>query len=290
MKKDLVIITGISGAGKNSALSVFEDFGYFCVDNMPSPLVDSFLKLLVDKNIQRAAISIDIRSKSFSLEINSLINNLRKDSNFNVKVIYIDCNDEVLVNRYKESRKNHPLSKEKSLLEGISIERELIENIKFISNYIYDTSYLRVKDLVQKISEDFDIMKKDKYHVMISSFGYKYGIPIDADNVIDVRFLTNPFYIDALREKTGLDDDVFNYVFDDNTTQEFYSKLKNLMLYMIEKYQYEGRDKVAIAIGCTGGKHRSVSIARQLFDDVKKEGYKTYISHRDINTGRRNND
>lgn len=286
MKKDLVIITGISGAGKNSSLNVFEDFGYFCVDNMPSLLVDSFLKLLIDKDIQRSAISIDIRSKSFSLELNSLINNLRKDDNFNVKVIYIECNDEVLVNRYKESRKNHPLSNEKSLLEGIRAERELIENIKFTANYIYDTSYLTVKDLVEKISKDFSIMKKDKYHVTISSFGYKYGVPIDADNIIDVRFLTNPFYVESLREKTGLDDDVFNYVFDDDNTKDFYEKLKNLLLYMIEKYQYEGRDKVAIAIGCTGGKHRSVSIARKLFDDVQQSGYKTYISHRDINIGR----
>lgn len=286
MKRDLIIITGISGAGKNSALNVFEDFGYFCVDNMPSLLVDAFLKLLVEKDITKSAISIDIRSKSFSLELNSLINELLQDDKFNVKVIYIDCSDEVLVNRYKETRKNHPLSSEKSLLDGIADERKIMENIKATANYIYDTSNLKVKELVEKISADFSIEKLDKYHVSISSFGYKYGVPIDADNIIDVRFLTNPFYIDELRQKTGLDDEVFNYVFSDEVTTEFYEKLRDLMLYMIEKYQYEGRDKVAIAIGCTGGKHRSVSVARKLFADVQNAGYTTYISHRDINRGK----
>lgn len=286
MKRDLVIITGISGAGKNSALNVFEDFGYFCVDNMPSLLVDSFLKLLIEKDIKKSAISIDVRSKSFSLELNSVISNLYRDDNFNVKVIYIDCSDEVLVNRYKETRKNHPLSAESSLLEGINEERRLMSNIKANANYIYDTTNLTVKQLIEKISNDFSINKSSKYHVNISSFGYKYGVPIDADNIIDVRFLTNPFYIDDLRNKTGLEDEVFNYVFADDTTKEFYDKLKDLMIFMIDKYQYEGRDKVSIAIGCTGGKHRSVSIARKLYEDISEEGYITYITHRDITMGR----
>lgn len=286
MKKDLVIITGISGAGKNSALNVFEDFGYFCVDNMPSLLVDAFLKLLIEKDITKAAISIDIRSKSFSLELSSLINDLLKDDNFNVKVIFIDCDDKVLVNRYKETRKNHPLSSEKSLLDGINDERIFMENIKANANYIYDTTNLKVKELVEKISNDFSIKKQDKYHVTISSFGYKYGVPIDADNIIDVRFLRNPFYLDELREKTGLDEEVFDYVFGDEVTEQFYEKLKELLLFMIDKYQYEGRDKVAIAIGCTGGKHRSVSIARKLFADVENAGYTSYISHRDITRGK----
>lgn len=286
MKKELIIITGLSGAGKNSALNVFEDFGYYCVDNMPSLLVDAFLNLIIEKDIKKSAVIIDVRSKSFSFELNTVINNLLKDDKINVKIIYIDCNDEVLVNRYKETRKNHPLSAEKSLLDGIAKERKLIESIKSSANYIYDTSNLKVKELVEKISKDFSINKATKYHVNISSFGYKYGIPIDADNIIDVRFLKNPFYIDNLREKTGLEEDVFNYVFNDEMTVDFYEKLKNLILFMVNKYQYEGRDKVAIAIGCTGGKHRSVSIARKLYEDIQKEGYTTYISHRDINMGR----
>ena len=286
MKRDLIIITGLSGAGKNTALDVFEDYGYFCVDNMPSLLVNSFLKLLIEKDIKKSAISIDIRSKSFSLELSTLINELLRDDNFNVKVIYIDCEDKVLVNRYKETRKNHPLSYEKSLLDGINTERELMGNIKANANYIYDTSNLKPKDLAEKISNDFMIKKADKYHITISSFGYKYGVPIDADNIIDVRFLTNPFYIEELREKTGLDDEVFNYVFSDEVTKTFYEKLKVLLIYMIEKYKYEGRDKVSIAIGCTGGKHRSVSIARKLYNDIINENYSVYISHRDINKGR----
>lgn len=286
MKRELVIITGISGAGKNTALDVFEEFGYFCVDNMPSLLVDSFLKLLIEKEIEKAAISIDIRSKSFSLELSTLIENLRSDDNFNVKVIFIDCKNEVLVNRYKESRKNHPLSREKSLLDGIDTERELMKNILASANYIYDTSNLKVKDLTEKIYNDFSIRKLDKYHVSISSFGYKYGLPIDADNIIDVRFLKNPFYVDKLREKTGLEDEVYEYVMKEEMTRDFYEKLRDLMLFMVEKYQYEGREKVAIAIGCTGGKHRSVSIARRLYQDIEKAGYKSFISHRDINRGK----
>lgn len=286
MKRELVIITGISGAGKNTALDVFEEFGYFCVDNMPSLLVNSFLKLLIEKEIEKAAISIDIRSKSFSLELSTLIENLRSDDNFNVKVIFIDCKNEVLVNRYKESRKNHPLSREKSLLDGIDTERELMKNILASANYIYDTSNLKVKDLTEKIYNDFSIRKLDKYHVSISSFGYKYGLPIDADNIIDVRFLKNPFYVDKLREKTGLEDEVYEYVMKEEMTRDFYEKLRDLMLFMVEKYQYEGREKVAIAIGCTGGKHRSVSIARRLYKDIEKAGYKSFISHRDINRGK----
>lgn len=286
MKRELVIITGISGAGKNTALDVFEEFGYFCVDNMPSLLVNSFLKLLIEKEIEKAAISIDIRSKSFSLELSTLIENLRSDDNFNVKVIFIDCKNEVLVNRYKESRKNHPLSREKSLLDGIDTERELMKNILASANYIYDTSNLKVKDLTEKIYNDFSIRKLDKYHVSISSFGYKYGLPIDADNIIDVRFLKNPFYVDKLREKTGLEDEVYEYVMKEEMTRDFYEKLRDLMLFMVEKYQYEGREKVAIAIGCTGGKHRSVSIARRLYQDIEKAGYKSFISHRDINRGK----
>ena len=143
-----------------------------------------------------------------------------------------------------------------------------------------------MKDLQSKILGDFGIEKKDSYHITVSSFGYKYGVPIDADNIVDVRFLKNPFYINELREKTGQDEDVFNYVFDDEVTKEFYEKYKNLIFFMIDKYQYEGRDKVAIAVGCTGGKHRSVSVARKLHEDIEKFGYRVYLEHRDIDKGR----
>lgn len=161
-----------------------------------------------------------------------------------------------------------------------------MDGVKGIANYIYDTTNLKVKDLQQKILADFGIEKKDSYHITVSSFGYKYGLPIDADNIVDVRFLKNPFYINELREKTGQDAEVFDYVFSDSMTQEFYEKYKDLIVYMIDKYQYEGRDKVAIAIGCTGGKHRSVSIARKIHEDISKLGYKVYLEHRDIDKGR----
>lgn len=286
MKKDLVIVTGISGAGKNTVLEIFESQGYFCTDNLPALLLDNFLQIIEEKDINKVALSIDIRSKHLFVDLKDVIKNTQKNDYFNVKIIFLDCSDQVLVNRYKETRKNHPLSVEHSLLEGIKEERQIMNDVKGVANYIYDTTNTTVKDLQQKILSDFNIAKKDSYHVTISSFGYKYGVPIDADNVIDVRFLVNPFYINELREKTGQNDDVFNYVFNDEVTREFYDKLKQLLVFMIDKYQYEGRDKVALAIGCTGGKHRSVSIARKLYEDISKLGYKTYLEHRDIEKGR----
>jgi len=215
-----------------------------------------------------------------------MLRKIQQNEYFDVRIIFLDSEDQVLVNRYKETRKNHPLSSEFSLLEGITQERRDMDAVKGIANYIYDTTNTTVKDLKKKILEDFGIEKKDSYHITISSFGYKYGIPIDADNIVDVRFLRNPFYINELREKTGQDSEVFDYVFDDEVTKEFYDKYLELMTYMVDKYQYEGRDKVAIAVGCTGGKHRSVSIARKLHEDISKLGYRVYLEHRDINKGR----
>ena len=279
MKKKLVIITGISGAGKNTALEVFENQGYFCTDNLPGLVVEDFLRIIEEKEIDKTAISIFVNLKE-------LLKKIQHSKYFDVRIIFLDSDDQVLVNRYKETRKNHPLSTEFSLLEGISQERKDMDEVKGIANYIYDTTNTTVKDLKKRILEDFGIEKKDSYHITISSFGYKYGVPIDADNIVDVRFLKNPFYINELREKTGQDSEVYNFVFDDEVTQEFYDKYLDLMTYMIDKYQYEGRDKVAIAVGCTGGKHRSVSVARRLHEDISKLGYRVYLEHRDINKGR----
>lgn len=286
MKKDLVVITGLSGAGKKNALNFFEDYGYFCTDNLPALLLNNFLEIIEEKNISKTAVSVDIRSQNLFADLKGILSNLLSNDNFNVKIIYLECNEQVLVNRYKETRKNHPLSNENNLLDGIREERNIMNDIKGIVNYIYDTSDLTVKQLIEKLSEDFDKEKKEKYHIVISSFGYKYGIPIDADDIIDVRFLTNPFYIHNLREKTGLDDEVYNYIFSDEITKNFYKLLKQLLFFMVDKYQYEGRDKVSIAIGCTGGKHRSVSIARKLYKDISELGYRTYIDHRDIDKGK----
>ena len=286
MKKKLVIITGISGAGKNTALEIFENQGYFCTDNLPGLVVEDFLRIIEEKEIDKTAISIDIRSKHIFVDLKELLKKLQQNEYFDVKILFLDSDDQILVNRYKETRKNHPLSSEFSLLEGISQERKDMNDIKGIANYIYDTTNTTVKDLKQKILEDFGIEKKESYHITISSFGYKYGVPIDADNIVDVRFLKNPFYVKELREKTGQDSEVYDFVFEDEVTKEFYDRYLELMTYMIDKYQYEGRDKVAIAVGCTGGKHRSVSVARRLHEDISKLGYRVHLEHRDINKGR----
>ena len=286
MKKKLVIITGISGAGKNTALEIFENQGYFCTDNLPGLVVEDFLRIIEEKDIDKTAISIDIRSKVLFVDLKEVLKKIQQNEYFDVRIIFLDSEDQVLVNRYKETRKNHPLSSEFSLLEGIAQERKDMDAIKGIANYIYDTKNTTIKDLKKKILEDFGIEKKDSYHITISSFGYKYGVPIDADNIVDVRFLRNPFYTNELREKTGQDKEVYDYVFEDEVTKEFYDRYLELMTYMIDKYQYEGRDKVAIAVGCTGGKHRSVSVARRLHEDISKLGYRVHLEHRDINKGR----
>ena len=248
--------------------------------------MEDFLRIIEEKEIDKTAISIDIRSKHLFVDLKELLKKIQHSEYFDVKIIFLDSDDQVLVNRYKETRKNHPLSTEFSLLEGISQERKDMDEVKGIANYIYDTTNTTVKDLKKRILEDFGIEKKDSYHITISSFGYKYGVPIDADNIVDVRFLKNPFYINELREKTGQDSEVYNFVFDDEVTQEFYDKYLDLMTYMVDKYQYEGRDKVAIAVGCTGGKHRSVSVARRLYEDISKLGYRVHLEHRDISKGR----
>ena len=199
MKKKLVIITGISGAGKNTALEVFENQGYFCTDNLPGLVVEDFLRIIEEKDIDKTAISIDIRSKVLFVDLKEVLKKIQQNKYFDVRIIFLDSEDQVLVNRYKETRKNHPLSNEFSLLEGITQERKDMDAIKGIANYIYDTTNTTIKDLKKKILEDFGIEKKDSYHITISSFGYKYGVPIDADNIVDVRFLRNPFYINELR-------------------------------------------------------------------------------------------
>lgn len=279
-----VIVTGMSGAGKSTVLNFFEDFGYFCVDNLPPSLIPKFVEIFSKPNmeIDKVAIGIDTRvGKLFDYFFTYLGELKSKTSDF--EILFLDCSDQVLLKRYKETRRVHPLAKEERVISGILKERELLKDIRKKSNYIIDTSNILTRDLKQKINEIFIDNKEFKSLIItILSFGFKYGVPIDADLIFDVRFLPNPFYIEELRNLTGNDKPVFEYVMKFEESQVFLNKLNDMINFLIPNYIKEGKSRLVIGIGCTGGKHRSVTLANKLFSDLNNFGNSSVISHRDI--------
>ena len=263
-----VIVTGVSGAGKTAALKMLEDMGYFCVDNLPIQLLEKFASLLPEmqsENVRNVALGIDARSGSALDEL-----------------------EVVLVKRYKESRRSHPLARAGRVDEGIRLEREKTKFLRKRADYIIDTSHLLTRELRQEIEKIF-VDDREFSNIMISvlSFGFKYGIPADADLVFDVRFLPNPYYVDELRPLTGLDDEVFNYVMASDTAKAFADKLEDMIRFLIPNYIKEGKTSLVIGIGCTGGKHRSVTIARELFSRLSKsDEYGIRLEHRDAEKDR----
>lgn len=280
------IVTGMSGSGKSSALKILEDLGFYCIDNLPIDLVPKVLDLLknLDETPSHIALGLDARSYGDFSKTNRVLTNL-KDLGYELRIIFLDAGDEMLICRYKETRRQHPLFlKTKSIEESIQDERELLLKLKSMSNYIIDTSYMQLKGLKQSISaalKDDDI--QTNFFITVLSFGYKYGIPKDADIIFDVRFLPNPYYVEELRPKTGLDQDVQDYVLNNETTSIFMEKLKDMMFFLIPNYIKEGKSQLVIGIGCTGGKHRSVTLATKLYDSLDNSGqYSKYLNHRDI--------
>ncbi|MDO4912054.1 MAG: RNase adapter RapZ [Lactobacillus sp.] len=281
-KKQLLIITGMSGAGKTVASHVLEDIGYFVVDNLPPKLLTSFWDLMITSDeFDRVAIVIDLRVKDFYKDLLDEVNSLEDNSHIYANLLFLDCNNETLVARYKESRRLPPLATNGRLLDGIEEERAIVSPLKNRANYLVDTSDLSTKELKAKLIKLFSDHEKKPFTIEVMSFGFKYGIPIDADIVMDVRFLPNPFYLPELRPFTGLDRRVFDYVMEKPETEEFYQKLLALMKTAIPGYVKEGKEKLTIAIGCTGGQHRSVSIAQQLARDLSKD-YSVGVTHREI--------
>ena len=279
---ELVIITGMSGAGKTIAMQCFEDLGYFCIDNMPPRLFPKFWELMKEAGISnKVALVVDLRSRTFFQDTQKMITDM-KDHHVNVNVLFLDASDEELVSRYKETRRAHPMSQDGRTLEGIHKERELLSDLRSSATVI-DTTALSPKQLQQKILTTFTERKEQPFHIEVMSFGFKNNIPIDADIVMDVRFLPNPYYIDELRPKTGQDKEVYDYVMSFNETEEFYQAFKNLLHIVIPGYQKEGKTNVTIAIGCTGGKHRSVALTERIGHSLRNEGYMVNISHRDKN-------
>ncbi|BDR57964.1 RNase adapter RapZ [Xylocopilactobacillus apicola] len=278
---EVVIITGMSGAGKTVAAQCFEDMGYFCVDNMPPALFSKFWELIIkNSSIKKIALVIDLRSNVFFEQVTSFLNFLATKTH-QVKIMFLDATDDILVARYKETRRNHPLAPEGRLMDGIARERELLREVRKRSQLVIDTTNLKPNDLRQQIFHNFKEGHEQPFFIEIISFGFKYGIPIDADYVIDLRFIKNPFYVEKLKPLTGLDEPVREYVMEQPETESFYEGFYNLMKQIIPGFKKQGKQNLTIAVGCTGGQHRSVAIAQRLHDDFAKD-YSVDITHRDI--------
>ncbi|MEF3255372.1 MAG: RNase adapter RapZ [Deferribacterales bacterium] len=282
-KAELVILTGYSGAGKSTASKALEDLGYYTVDNMPLQLVEKFIQVAFDFNseVQKIALVIDSRSKDIARVIDTI--KLLK-SKYCADVIFLDASEETLIKRYKETRRKHPLGDD--IVESINKEKKQLAEIKDFADLIIDTSNLNVHELRKLIEDRFKERGEEEMVITIQSFGFKYGIPQDSDMVLDVRFLKNPFFVDKLRNLTGMDDEVYNYVFSDERSIIFLKKLKSMLTFLIPNYVKEGKKFFTISIGCTGGKHRSVAIAKFIADYlIKKHENRVFVKHRDIERG-----
>lgn len=279
----MVIITGMSGAGKTVAIQSFEDLGYFCVDNLPPTLLPKFLELMKESGskMNKVALVMDLRGREFFDSLFEALDDLAENAWLTPHILFLDAKDSTLVTRYKETRRSHPLASKGLPLEGIGLERELLEELKGRAQLIYDTSELKPRELREKILKQFSTSVEQTFTVNVTSFGFKYGIPIDADLVFDVRFLPNPHYIDHMRPKTGLQEEVSSYVLKWNETQKFLEKLQDLLTFMLPYYKREGKSQLVVAIGCTGGQHRSVTLAEYIANYYKND-YHTQVSHRDI--------
>lgn len=281
-KKQLLILTGMSGAGKTVAAHALEDMDYFVVDNLPPTLLPSFWQLIVDSDtFNKVAVVVDLRIKNFYKDLISEIDSLEDNGQAQTTIVFLEASNDELVARYKETRRLPPLARNGRLLDSIVEERIILNEIKNQANYIIDTTNLASKDLKQKLIAKFGKNQQQSFSIEIISFGFKYTIPVDADIVMDVRFLPNPYYISELRPFTGLDKRVFDYVMSKSETQNFYHKFLNLIQSTLPGYQKEGKSRLTIAIGCTGGQHRSVAIAQQLAHDLAKN-YTVDITHREI--------
>lgn len=282
--KELLIITGISGAGKSTALNAVEDMGYYCMDNIPPQLLSTFVELYFEtgKRASKIAVVLDIRTRAFLEGIFVELKRLEK-LGINLRIIFLDADDQTVIKRYKELRRPHPLAPDGNLLEGLNIEREQLLHLKNSSDYIIDTTRLNTHKLRREIIGILEQESTSKMQISIVSFGFKNGILLDGDFIFDARFLQNPYYVEQLRPKTGQDKEVFDYVFDQENTKEYVSQIENLIKFVVPKYIEEGKLQITVGIGCTGGKHRSVAIAEELERRLESENLRIVVDHRDIN-------
>lgn len=280
----IVIITGMSGSGKSEAMNVMEDMGYYCIDNLPPEIIPKMVTLSADSKgtLNKIALGVDIRGYQFLEEINNALNFL-EESSFDYQIIFLESSDETIVKRYKMSRRRHPLSNGDDILQGIFKEKTLLADIRKKADYIVDTSNFLPIDLRGEIMSLFnDDIKNKELMITIVSFGFKYGIPIDADLVFDVRFMPNPYYVIEMRHHTGNDQDVQDYVMNNENSIEFIKKLEDMLDFLIPMYIKEGKNHLVIAIGCTGGRHRSVTVSNLIYSYLLKQKYSVFLKHRDI--------
>lgn len=283
MQPRLLIVTGLSGAGKSTVIRCLEDLGFFCIDNLPPGLISKFTELCsqASGNVQRVALVIDIRGGEFFQSVSDVLAQIKKQG-IKYEILYLEASNETLVRRFKESRRPHPLSPGGEIIEGIEEERRVLREMRGLADKIIDTSNLTVAQLKEEITNLYGEGRDDeRLAVTIVSFGYKYGIPLDADLVIDVRFLPNPYYDATLRPLSGFDDKVKAYVFSSPVTADFMQRFKSLLEFLIPHYIKEGKSTLTIAIGCTGGMHRSVALVNYL-GEILKDKYRVAVRHRDL--------
>lgn len=280
-----VVVTGMSGGGKRTALKMLEDAGFYCVDNLPVSLIEKFVELIAMPNseISKVALGLDVRADQSFEDVTRILENLKKNG-YKFEILFMDADEPALIKRYKETRRVHPLEADGRVEDGIRKERGILENIRRSADYIIDTSNLLTRELKEELDRIF--VKNEEYNnlmVTVMSFGFKNGIPADADLVFDVRFLPNPFYIDELKTKTGNDKEVQDYVMSFEEAERFLDKLTDMIQFLIPNYVKEGKYRLVVAIGCTGGKHRSVTLANALYNRMKNQGnYGMKLYHRDI--------
>lgn len=282
-KSRIVIVTGMSGGGKTQACRYLEDLGYFCVDNLPPVFIPKFVELCSHggSHVKKVVFVVDTRSREFFDDLLQVLEDMDK-SDQAYEMLFMDATDDAIIRRYKETRRRHPMAPSSRISDGVAKERTRLESVRSKATYIIDTSNLSKADLKEKIIRLFGNPEGDQMNINVLSFGFKFGMPLDADMVLDVRFLPNPFYIDSLRHKSGAVPEVAEYIDSKPVTQEFEKKLTSLIDFLIPQYIKEGKSQLVIAIGCTGGMHRSVFIARYIFDFLKKKGYAVKLEHRDL--------
>lgn len=282
---EVVIITGLSGAGKTKAADWFEDKGYYCIDNMPPALIKNFIDLAMTgkRKIQKAAFVVDIRGGQFFGDLKEVVTALTDDINVDFKILFIEASDEALIRRYNESRRSHPLSDSVITRSTIEAERERLAEFRSLANYVIDTSSLKVAEMNSELDKLFESKtKKDTFVINFMSFGYKHGMPTEADWVIDVRFIPNPYYVSSLKRLTGNNKKVAQYVMKQDVTKEFVNRIQEIITRLVPCYVKEGKYSLTVAFGCTGGQHRSVTLANEFYKIFTSQGWRVTLEHREL--------
>jgi UPF0042 nucleotide-binding protein len=283
VKDDIfLIITGVSGSGKTVTSRFLEDLGFYCMDNLPSKLILNFVNLWRKKEVEigKVALVVDVRESGFSTEFTKVLKSIREK--ISPRIIFLEASDAVLIKRFSESRRPHPLSRGRSVMEAVALERKRIAEIKNLSDEVIDTSQMSIIELKKLLTQRYAKKRSIKLQVMIVSFGHKYGIPLDSDLVFDTRFLPNPFYIDGLKDKTGKSSAVKDYILNSVETKKYLVELFRHIDYLMPKFVEEKKTNLTISLGCTGGKHRSVVLADVLRNHLKDKNYSVRVNHRDI--------